>query len=113
MTHWFGRIAAAARMVALLLAGGGPAWGQQKQIINEQGGIGVRDQGGKLPVRIIYYDDKSDPKTSVKWYEKLATDDKVDFFLGAPASPIAYAATAVAEKYQIPMVLTQIGRASC
>ena len=79
------------------------AW---EQVVNEQGGVAVKDQGGKLPVKVIYYDDKSDPKTSVKWYEKLATDDKVDFFLGPPASPIAYAATAVAEKYQIPMVLT-------
>ncbi len=117
------------------LVGGGTAWGAQKaitigttlaltgkfegfygitdkfvkawdQVVNEQGGFAVREQGGKLPIRIIYYDDKSDPKTSVKFYEKMATDDKVDFFLGPPASPIAYAATAVAEKYQIPMVLT-------
>ena len=72
---------------------------------NEAGGIFVKDLGKKLPIKVIYYDDKGDPKVSVRFYEKLINDDKVDFLLGPPASPIAFGASTVAERYKIPMLL--------
>jgi len=79
------------------------AW---QDLINEQGGILVKEAGKKLPVKVIYYDDKSDPKTSVKFYEKLITDDKVHFLLGPMTSPMGFAGSTVAEKYKFPMLLT-------
>lgn len=79
------------------------AW---QDLVNEQGGIAVKEAGRKLPVKVIYYDDKSDPKTSVKFYEKLITDDKVQFLLGPMTSPMGFAGSTVAEKYHFPMLLT-------
>src|ERR1700756_2590408 len=70
--------------------------------INERGGIKV---GGKTyKVAIKYYDDQSDPNTSAKLYEKLITEDGVQLLLGPYSSGITFAASAAAEKYQVPMV---------
>lgn len=61
----------------------------------------VNAKGGLLgrPVRIIVYDDKSDPTTSVSLYEKLITVDKVDLILSPYSSAIVFATSSVAEKY--------------
>jgi branched-chain amino acid transport system substrate-binding protein len=70
--------------------------------INKRGGIKV---GGKPHrVEIKYYDDQSDAATSVKLYEKLINEDKVQLLLGPYSSGITFAASAVTEKYQLPMV---------
>lgn len=72
---------------------------------NEAGGIFVKDKGKKLPIKVIYYDDKGDPKVSVRFYEKLINDDKVNFLLGPPGSPLAFGASTVAERYKFPMIM--------
>lgn len=77
-----------------------------EKVINENGGINVAEYGTRLPIKVIWYDDKSDPATSIKFYERLVTIDKVDFLIGPTASPPAMAASTVADKYQIPMILT-------
>ena len=70
--------------------------------INKRGGIKV---GGKAHrVEIKYYDDQSDAPTSVKLYERLINEDKVQLLLGPYSSGITFAASAVTEKYQLPMV---------
>ncbi len=70
--------------------------------INKRGGIKV---GGKAyRVAIKYYDDQSDAPTSVKLYEKLINEDGVKLLLGPYSSGITFAASAVSEKYQLPMV---------
>jgi len=76
-----------------------------EQAQNEAGGIQVKSLNRKLPIKIIYYDDKSDPKVSVKFYEKLINDDKVSFLIGPMGSPVGFAATTVAERYKFPMLL--------
>ena len=68
--------------------------------VNAKGGIYVKEYGKKLPVRLILYDDASDPTTGVSLYEKLITVDKVDLILGAYSSAIVYSTSAVAEKYE-------------
>lgn len=83
----------------------GKIWDAWTKAMNERGGIYVKSLGKKLPVKIIYYDDQGDPKTSVKFYERLIVEDKVDFLLAPPGSPIAFAATTVAERYKVPMLL--------
>jgi branched-chain amino acid transport system substrate-binding protein len=75
-------------------------------VINEKGGIYVKDYGKKLPVKVTWYDDKSDPPTTMKFYERLITVDKVDFLIGPTASPPAMSASTLADKYKIPMILT-------
>lgn len=76
------------------------------QVMNEKGGVYVKEYNKKLPIVVKWYDDKSDPATSIKFYERLATVDKVDFFIGPTASPQGMAASNVAEKYKIPMIMT-------
>lgn len=83
----------------------GKIWDAWTKAQNEAGGIYVKSLNKKLPVKFIYYDDQSDPKTAVKFYERLITEDKVDFLLGPPGSPIAFAASTVAERYKVPMLL--------
>jgi branched-chain amino acid transport system substrate-binding protein len=73
--------------------------------VNKRGGIHVKAVGKKLPLRVTIYDDKTDQKTSVKFYEKLITDDKAHFLLGPFSSPLTFAASTVAEKHKVPMIL--------
>jgi branched-chain amino acid transport system substrate-binding protein len=72
---------------------------------NEAGGIFVKDLNKKLPIKVVYYDDKGDAKVSVRFYEKLVNEDKVDFLLGPPGSPLGFGASTVAERYQFPMLM--------
>jgi branched-chain amino acid transport system substrate-binding protein len=83
----------------------GKIWDAWTQAMNERGGVYVKSLDKKLPVKIVYYDDQGDPKTSVKFYERLVVEDKVNFLLAPPGSPIAFAATTVAERYKVPMIL--------
>ena len=66
----------------------------------------VNARGGLLgrPVRLIYYDDKSDPNTGVQLYEKLITSDKVDLIVGPYSSGVTSAVSTVAEKHRMVML---------
>lgn len=66
--------------------------------VNAAGGILGRK------VEFTIYDDKSDPTTGVRLYEKLITDDKVDFVLGPYSSAVTFAVSNVTEKYKHPML---------
>jgi branched-chain amino acid transport system substrate-binding protein len=76
--------------------------------INEAGGITV---GGKsLKLALTLHDSKSEPKLNASLYERLIAKDKVNVLLGPFSSNDVLAGSAVAEKYQVPMV--QAGGAS-
>src|SRR5678815_2089919 len=45
---------------------------------NAGGGVMVKSLGKKLPIKLVQYDDQSDPSAAAKLYEKLITSDKVD-----------------------------------
>jgi branched-chain amino acid transport system substrate-binding protein len=55
-------------------------------------------------VEIVYYDDKSDPATSARLYERLISNDRVDLLIGPYSSDVTLAASSVAERHNIPMV---------
>lgn len=78
------------------------AWEKQ---VNDRGGIFVKEYNKKLPIHFIIYDDASDQANSQKFYEKLITDDKVHFLIGPFGSFLSFAASTVAEKYKLPMVM--------
>ncbi len=78
------------------------AWEKQ---VNDRGGIFVKGYNKKLPIHFIIYDDASDQATSQKFYEKLITDDKVHILIGPFGSFLSFAASTVAEKYKMPMVM--------
>jgi branched-chain amino acid transport system substrate-binding protein len=72
--------------------------------IKKEGGLWV---GGKrLPIKVIYYDDESNAPTCVKQYERLITSDKVDLILSPWGSQFNFAASAIAEKYHYPIILS-------
>jgi branched-chain amino acid transport system substrate-binding protein len=48
---------------------------------------------------LIIYDDESDPEIASSLYEKLITQDKVDFLLGPYSSAITMSATAIVEQH--------------
>ena len=77
------------------------------KMMNERGGVFVKEANAKLPIKITVYDDGSSPDRAVELYERLATTDKVDFFTGPASSPITIKASTVAEKYGIPMVTAE------
>ncbi|MBC8176451.1 MAG: ABC transporter substrate-binding protein [Desulfobacteraceae bacterium] len=72
-------------------------------LINERGGIYVKEYGKKLPIKFEIYDDASKPENARKYYEKMATDPSISFFMGPFSSFISNAATTVAGKHKIPM----------
>jgi branched-chain amino acid transport system substrate-binding protein len=65
---------------------------------NGRGGL----LGHKVVLRLL--DDKSDIQTSIKLYEKLITEDKVDLVLAPYSSGITEAVTNVTERYKTPFV---------
>jgi branched-chain amino acid transport system substrate-binding protein len=68
----------------------------------------VNGRGGASGARVelVVYDDKSDRDTAARLYEKLIVEDKVDFLVGPYGTPLTIAATEVAERYDVPIVVT-------
>lgn len=79
-----------------------------EEMVNDQGGIFVKEYQKKLPVKLKLYDDKSDPTTSAKLYEKLITTDKVDFVLSPYGSSIGFPVSGVCQKYKMPIVFVWV-----
>ncbi len=67
--------------------------------VNARGGI-----DGKYKIKIIFYDDQSNPQTSAMLINKLITQDKVDMLLGGYGSSQVMAASAVAERHEYPLI---------
>jgi ABC-type branched-subunit amino acid transport system substrate-binding protein len=72
-------------------------------LVNERGGIYVKEYNKKLPLKFEIYDDASKPENARKFYEKMATDPSMAFFMGPFSSFISNAAITVAGKHKIPM----------
>lgn len=70
--------------------------------INADGGIYVEEYGVKIPVRLTYYDDESDPTKAVSKLETLFSDQNVVGYLGGAGSSMHAAASAIAEKNRVP-----------
>lgn len=66
--------------------------------LNKRGGLLGR------PVKLVYYDDRSDANTGVQLYEKLITADKVDLIVGPYSSGVTSAVSTVAEKHKMAMI---------
>ena len=76
------------------------------QHINEDGGIFIKEYGKKVPVRLIMYDDESDPTKAAARYEKLYSEDKVVAYLGSFSTVVNTSLIAVAEKNRVPIVVS-------
>ena len=80
------------------------AWAES---VNKNGGIFLKGLGKKLPVRFVIYDDQTSPPTTLKFYERLATVDKVDLFIGPFSSLLTNAALQASETHKIPFFMVE------
>jgi branched-chain amino acid transport system substrate-binding protein len=74
-------------------------WSEQ---VNAAGGLNVN--GTRRKVELVGYDDQSDVETSVRSYEKLMADDKVDLIFAPWGSNFAFAVAPLANKYGYPLL---------
>ena len=75
-------------------------WQEQ---VNAKGGLAVKGEGRRM-IEFVTIDDRSEIETAVRFYEKLATDDKVDLLLPPWGSAMNFAIAPVAGKYGYPMI---------
>ena len=71
-------------------------WESQK---NQSGGVLGR------PVRMVIYDDQSDPATGARLYQRLLDEDKVNLILGPYASGVTQAVAQVTEPARQPLLV--------
>src|SRR5512139_2298097 len=69
--------------------------------INAAGGVYVEEYGTKVPLRLTYYDDESDPTKAVSKMETLYSDQNVTAYLGGAGSDMHAATAAIAEKNKV------------
>ena len=74
--------------------------------LNEQGGIYVKDYDMRIPVKLIVYDTESDIGKTVRMYEKLILEDKVDILLPPWATAYNFAVVPIVEQHKYPMIGT-------
>jgi branched-chain amino acid transport system substrate-binding protein len=65
---------------------------------NARGGLAGRQ------IEFVTYDDRSDPATAARLYERLITSDKVNFVISSLGSATAATGSAVAEKHKMLMI---------
>lgn len=74
------------------------------EYVNAHGGLSIGKQHYRVAIR--YVDDDSDPAQSAAAVERLITVDHVDFILGPYGSAETFTAAAVAERHEVPMVVS-------
>ncbi|WP_323042547.1 amino acid ABC transporter substrate-binding protein [Gemmobacter sp.] len=75
-------------------------WQEQ---VNAAGGLDLPG-GEKRPVEFVSYDDQSNPANTVRIYERLITQDKVDLLAAPWGTPMHLALAPVLQRYKFPMV---------
>jgi branched-chain amino acid transport system substrate-binding protein len=76
-------------------------WAEQ---VNDKGGLYVKSLGKQLPVKLVYYDDKSKPEEAIRIYERLINQDKVDLLFAPWGTNHHMAVVPIAERYDVPIV---------
>ena len=78
-------------------------WAYEQAIadVNKKGGILVKELNKKLPVKLVFADDKSTADGGAAAMERLIKVNKVDVALSSNITPINLAAATVAEKYKV------------
>ena len=78
-------------------------WAYEQAIadVNKKGGIFVKEFNKKLPVRLVFADDKSTADGGAAAMERLIKVNHIDLALSSNITPINLAAATVAEKYKM------------
>jgi branched-chain amino acid transport system substrate-binding protein len=74
--------------------------------LNKQGGIYVKDYDMRIPVELTVYDTESDIGKTVRMYEKLILEDKVDILLPPWATAYNFAIVPIVEQHKYPVIGT-------
>ncbi len=74
-------------------------------LVNSKGGLFLSQYNKKIPIKLISYDDKSEPSTAVRDFQRLANKDRVDVFFSAHGSALSFAVAKIAETTKIPMAI--------
>jgi branched-chain amino acid transport system substrate-binding protein len=84
--------------------GYGYYWGVQKAVedINKLGGLKVGDK--RLPVRVVVYDDESDPGKAASLTTKLILVDNVVAVIGHGVPSLAIPEGTVCDRYKVPLI---------
>lgn len=69
--------------------------------INAAGGVMVKPFGKKLPVRLVSYDDQSNPGTAATLTNQLISQDKVDILLSDSGSVLTAVAVPIAREHKM------------
>jgi branched-chain amino acid transport system substrate-binding protein len=81
-------------------------WAEQ---VNAAGGLSVG--GKKRKIELVGFDDRSEPETMVRTYEKLMGSDKVDLILPPWGTGMNFALMPLAQRHKYPMLsCTATGR---
>jgi len=78
-------------------------WAYEQAIadVNKKGGVFVKELNKKLPIKLIFADDKSTPDGGAAAMERLIKVDKIDLALSSNITPINIAAGTICEKYKV------------
>jgi len=78
-------------------------WAYQEAVndINKRGGVYVKELNKKLPIKLIFADDKTSPDQGAAAMERLIRVNKIDLALSSQVTPINIAAATVCEKYKV------------
>jgi branched-chain amino acid transport system substrate-binding protein len=78
-------------------------WAYEQAVadINKKGGVFVKEMNKKLPIKLIFADDKSTPDQGAAAMERLIKVNKIDLALSSNITPINIAAATVCEKYKV------------
>jgi len=74
-------------------------------LMNKKGGLFLSRYSKKVPLKLISYDDKSEPSTAVRDFIRLAEKDRVDVLLSAHGSELSFAVAKTAETNKLPMTI--------
>jgi len=91
-----------------VLTGSDQKWAYEQAVadINKKGGVYVKDLGKKLPIKLIFADDKSTAADAAAAMEILIKLQKIDLALSSNVTPLNIAAGTVCEKYKVFFCIT-------
>jgi branched-chain amino acid transport system substrate-binding protein len=72
--------------------------------INKTGGIYIKDQGRKMPVRLKMLDAESDPTKAAELAARLILNEQVDLMLALHAPNMVNPVSAVCERFETPCI---------
>ncbi|HLI88738.1 MAG TPA: amino acid ABC transporter substrate-binding protein [Ktedonobacteraceae bacterium] len=91
---------------ALAAFGSYAKWGYSAAVadVNKSGGLFLSKYNVKVPVKLILYDDQSQPDQVTANTQRLVLSDKVNALLGSATPPLVIPGAVVAERNHIPLV---------